>query len=172
MVGENGAHAAWLLAQHADLAPFFETEELERGSDLVNLLRGGRSGRISVKELATKYGNDKESIVDLLCDSTRDLCSDIAKPQAAALADRDMLLGAALIGVGVAVIGIGAAALAARDMLLGAAAIGFGAAGIGLGVAGIGPGTVMSAVRRVVNATTRVPPARDNQEPAQQEPGT
>jgi hypothetical protein len=46
------------------LAPLFEGVELELGSSLVHLLRGGRPKKITKKALADKYGDDKESVVD------------------------------------------------------------------------------------------------------------
>jgi hypothetical protein len=46
------------------LVPYLREEEIERGSDLVKLLRGGRRGGVTVKDLEKKYGSDKPSIVD------------------------------------------------------------------------------------------------------------
>ena len=45
------------------LVPFLRNEELERGSDMVKLLRGG-TRVVTAKDLESKYGSDKPSIVD------------------------------------------------------------------------------------------------------------
>jgi Family of unknown function (DUF6624) len=45
MVGEDGAHAAWLLAQHADRDPAFQRSCLK-------LMTGAASGEVSLAELA------------------------------------------------------------------------------------------------------------------------
>jgi hypothetical protein len=45
------------------IAPFLEGEELERGSDLVKLLRNGRR-YVTKKDLAEKYGDDKPAVVN------------------------------------------------------------------------------------------------------------
>ena len=46
------------------LAPLLEEEELRRGTSLVNLLKNGTPKRITKKDLAAKYGEDKPSVVD------------------------------------------------------------------------------------------------------------
>ena len=109
------------------------------------------------------------------------------------LADRPEFLRAAIIGIGVAFIGLGAALLADRPILRcatviasGIAVIGSGvawhpdrhaltmamviASGVaitGFGVAEIGLSTIVSGVRRLVDSVTKAPQTRGNQKSSQ-----
>jgi len=52
LVGADGAHAAWLLAQHADADPVFQRQCLDRMTAAVEAGEAGEAGEATVRELA------------------------------------------------------------------------------------------------------------------------